>query len=389
MTITAWPQLASDLVDELVEQGKLVSPQWQAAMRAVPRHEFVPRFYEHHDQQWHEVTPEAEPQRWLQRVYANKPLVTQLGELHHGGIGPTSSSSSPALMARMLEALDAAEGDRVCEIGTGTGWNYALLAHCLGPGNVFSVDLDGELVEQARNNLRRIGMEPKLATADGAKGWPEGGPFDRVIATCAVNRIPGAWLEQTRPGGVILADLKVGTSTGNLVRLRRTENGAEGTFLDGFSAFMLMRGETQPPISGYPQRDRTQARHRYTSVTEQRPWEHPVWWFLACLSMPAGVRFGYTLDPVTEQPEAVSLSCPDGSWCEVTLEATRQGREVWEGGPVSLWSAVEQARDTYTAHNRPQWSRLGLTVTENAHVVWVDSPTGPSWTLPRGTTEMG
>ncbi|WP_188986211.1 methyltransferase domain-containing protein [Saccharopolyspora thermophila] len=231
---------------------------------------------EQRDRQWCEVTAESDPERWLAQVYANKPLVTQLGELHHGGIGPTSSSSSPALMARMLEVLDVRDGHRVCEIGTGTGWNYALLAHRLGPENVYSVDLDGELVEQARENIRRVGYEPNLAAADGAEGWPGGGLFDRFIATCAVNRIPAACIEQTREGGIILADLKVYTSTGNLVPLRRTENGAEGHFVDGFSAFMLMRGETHPPISGYPDRDRRQARHRYTSVREQRPWEAPV-----------------------------------------------------------------------------------------------------------------
>lgn len=380
MTIT-WPGLADALVNELVAKGKLTAPEWQAAMRSVPRHEFVPRFYEQRDRQWHEVTAESDPERWLRQVYTDKPLVTQLGELHHGGVGPTSSSSAPGLMARMLEALDVHDGHLVCEIGTGTGWNYALLADRLGADNVFSVDLDGALVEQACGNIRRVGYEPNLAAADGAEGWPGGGPFDRIIATCAVNRIPTAWIEQTREGGIILADLKIGTSTGNLVRLRRTDNGAEGNFVDGFSAFMLMRGETHPPISGYPERDRQRARHRYTSVMEERPWESPVWWFLACLSMPSGVRFGYTLNPATERPEAVSLSCPDGSWCEVALDATRHGRKVWEGGPVSLWSAVEQARDIWSAHGRPGWSRLGLTVTRREHVVWLDSPAGPRWTM--------
>lgn len=268
MTVTAWPGLADDLVHELVEKGKVAAPEWQAAMRAVPRHEFVPKFYEQRDRQWHEVTADSDPERWLERVYANAPLVTQLGELHHGGIGPTSSSSAPGLMARMFEALDVHDGDTVCEIGTGTGYNAALLSHRLGDGKVFSVDLDGELVEQARKNLHRVGYAPHLATADGTAGWPGGGTFDRIIATCAVNRIPTAWMEQTREGGTILADLKVGTSTGNLVSLRRHGNGAEGWFVDGFSAFMLMRGETHPPRSGYPKRDRQQARHRYTSVME-------------------------------------------------------------------------------------------------------------------------
>ncbi|MBB5922444.1 methyltransferase of ATP-grasp peptide maturase system [Actinoalloteichus hoggarensis] len=382
MTVPAWPRLADDLVNELVAQGKVAAPEWQAAFRAVPRHEFVSRFYEQRDdRRWQAVTADSDPEHWLTRIYTNRPLVTRLGTLHHGGVGPTSSSSSPALMARMLEALDIHDGHRVCEIGTGTGWNYALLAHRLGAENVFSVDLEDELVEQAAAGLRRVGHEPNLARADGVAGWPGGGPFDRFIATCAVSRIPTAWLEQTRDGGIILADLKIGTSTGNLVRLRRTAHGAEGTFLDGYSAFMLMRGEAHPPVTGYPERDRGRARRRHTAVREERPWESPVWWFLACLSMPSGVRFGYTLHPETGRPDAVSLSCPDGSWCEVALDVSRDGRQVWEGGPAALWSAVERSHEIWTARGRPTWSRLGLTVTGRTHVVWIDDPAGPAWTL--------
>lgn len=381
MTTTAWSSLARALVDELVAKGKLSSPEWQQVMRNVPRHEFVPKFYEQRDGKWHEVTAESDPARWLEQVYTNKPLVTQLGELHHGGTGPTSSSSAPGLMARMLEALDVHKGHEVCEIGTGTGYNAALLAARVSDENVYSVDLDGELVEQARQSLRGVGYEPHLTTADGAAGWPGWARFDRLIATCAVNRIPQAWIEQTRDSGIILADLKISTNAGNIVRLERTATGAEGRFVDGFSAFMLMRGETHPPISGYPERDRQTARQRHTWVPEERPWESPVWWFLACLSMPSGVRFGYTLNPETERPDAVSLSSPDGSWCEVSLDATSQGRNVWEGGPVSLWSAVEQARTMWSAHGRPEWSRLGLTVTGRKHLVWLDTPNGPHWTM--------
>ncbi|WP_263253245.1 methyltransferase domain-containing protein [Saccharopolyspora rosea] len=391
MAVTAWPDLADALVAELVASGKVSASEWQAAMREVPRHEFVPKFYELRDREWREVTPESEPVRWLERVYTNKPLVTQLGELHHGGIGPTSSSSAPSLMARMLEALDLHDTHTVLEIGTGTGYNAALLAHRLGDERVFSVDIDPNLVDAARQRLRHAGYEPHLAAADGAGGWPDDAVrFDRLIATCAVNRVPPAWLRQTRAGGLVLVDLKVGTSAGNLVALHSNGDGTgQGHFLDGHSAFMLMRGETHPPISGYPQRNRRQAHRRHTSVMEERPWESPVWWFLACLSMPPGVRFGYTLHPVTEQPAAVSLSCPDGSWCEVSLEVTRDGRAVWESGPSYLWSAVEQARDIWTAHDQPEWSRLGLTVTAGEHLVWIDGPTGPRWVLPPSSSVVG
>lgn len=380
--MTTWRDCADALVAELVEQGKLTTPTWRAAMRAVPRHEFAPSFYEKRDGTWREVNMDTEPRRWLQRVCSNAALVTQIRALPgHLATGPTSSSSAPGLMARMLEALDLHDGHTVCEIGTGTGYNAALLSYRLGHEYVFSVDIDAGLVDSARERLRGLGYKPHLAVADGAAGWPgKTQTFDRIIATCAVDRIPRAWIEQTRQDGMILTELKIGTRAGNLVALRRSGDAAEGRFLGGFADFMSLRGDIVASVP-HPERDRRQAQRRTTTVMEQRPWESPVRWFLACAAVPSGVRFGYTINEATRTPEALFLSCPDGSWTEVAVDATR-GRTVWEHGPSSLWSAVEQAHDVCAAHSHPDWSRLGLTVSPNGqHRVWVDNPNGPHWTL--------
>lgn len=280
------------LADELVHNGKVSAPEWVSALRAVPRHEFLPEFYEQHGAEWREVSADSDPQRWWGRVCSDVPLVTRLGTLPNGASGPTSSSSAPGLMARMLEALDVQDHCSVCEIGTGTGYNAALLAHRLDAEQALSVDIDANLVGTARERLRRTGREPHLAAFDGSCGWPHGGVFDRLVATCAVDRIPPAWLHQTSERGLLLCDLKIGVSAGNLVALRQTGDAAEGRFVDGFASFMSLR-EGKTHQQQHPRRDRGRVRHRHTRMTEG-PWASPVPWLLACLEMAGAVRFGYS-----------------------------------------------------------------------------------------------
>lgn len=167
-TVDGWTERAAALRDELVAAGKLISPEWQSALLAVPRHEFVPEFYEKSldSAGWELVSGSSDSTRarWWNGVWANTSLVTQLGEIGRAGrqvtTGPTSSSSAPSLMTRMLEALDIRDGHRVLEIGTGTGYNAALMSHRLGDQNVFSVDVDAGLVDSARDRLAVRGYRP-------------------------------------------------------------------------------------------------------------------------------------------------------------------------------------------------------------------------------------
>lgn len=118
---------------------------------------------------------------WLAHLYGDHALVTRYGaDPPHQ---PASSSSQPTIMARMLEALEVAPGDRVLEIatGTGTGYNAALLCERLGSEQVTTVDIDASLVEAASERLRLAGYIPTVAVTDGADGYPAGAPHDRRI----------------------------------------------------------------------------------------------------------------------------------------------------------------------------------------------------------------
>ncbi|KOV95135.1 methyltransferase domain-containing protein [Streptomyces sp. NRRL B-3648] len=253
------------LVREIDADGAWAAdPVWREAFAAVPRHLFVPYYYvagaRGYERRWGESTDREARERWVRGAYADEPLATRLrdGEL-------VSSSSQPSLMARMLVALRVEDGDRVLEVGAGTGYNAALLAHRLGAGDlVTTVDLEPEITESARQHLAAAGYHPVVVTGDGARGVPERAPFDRIIATCELPTVPRAWLAQCRPGARVLTPL----ATGLLALTVRDAEHAEGRFLPGGAFFVPLRGEgrAEPEgvrLAGLPGRARRQEPFRF------------------------------------------------------------------------------------------------------------------------------
>ncbi|MFF5141996.1 methyltransferase domain-containing protein [Streptomyces sp. NPDC013157] len=226
------------LVREIDAEGVWAGdPVWREAFAAVPRHLFVPYYYvagtRGYERRWGESPDPAARERWVRGAYEDVPLATRLrdGEL-------LSSSSQPSLMARMLVALEVTDGDRVLEIGAGTGYNAALLAHRLGDdGLVTTVDVDPEITESARRHLAAAGYRPAVVTGDGARGVPERAPYDRIIGTCALPGVPRAWVEQCAEGARILTPVATG-----LLALTVRGGGAEGRFLPSAAFFVPLRG---------------------------------------------------------------------------------------------------------------------------------------------------
>ena len=372
-----WQIRARRLAEQLVAAGKLWSPEWRDSIEEVPRHVFTPDVLRRDpDGSWHRLdhsTPDGR-REWLDRVYSNTALLTATTETPDSS-SLRSSSSMPGLMTRMLESLDVRDGHRVLEIGTGTGYNVGLLSRRLGEANVFSVDIEPDLVDLARARLAVLGYHPTLRTADGADGLAECAPFDRIIATCAVPVIPWPWVEQTRLGGVILTDLKPTRGAGSLVRLVRSGDGAEGRFDPVYAAFMDLRRQHTAPPSGRPAKDRSGTpRQRTSTLDPNAPWNSLLVWFLAGLDLGPGLRIGYCRPDDSGRPTASSLTAADGSWAEVTLADDDGAHEVIEGGTRSVWRIVEAAHETWTSLGSPGWERFGLTVTQDRQVVWFDTP---------------
>jgi len=152
------------------------------------------------------------------------------------------------MVLAMLDALDVHDGQQVLEIGTGTGYSAALLAHRLGEQQVTSIEVDPVLTAQARNSLQAAGYHPTVVCADGVAGWPDTAPYDRVICTAAViaGRLPYSWVQQTRPGGLILTPWGTAYCNGALLLLTvHDDHTATGRFV-GNAAFMRLRTQRTP-----------------------------------------------------------------------------------------------------------------------------------------------
>jgi len=144
-------------------------------------------------------------------------------------VGRGQTLSQPYMVARMTEALEPSAGDRVLEIGTGTGYQTAVLAHLCR--EVWSVERDPVLAEEAEQRLRELGLENvRLRVGDGSLGWPEGAPYDAILVTAGAPDVPEALTDQLADGGRLV--IPVGPRHGQtLLRVVRTGDRLESESL--------------------------------------------------------------------------------------------------------------------------------------------------------------
>jgi len=218
-------QLREHLVTTLQRNHALRDKAIANALRTVPRHTFAP---------------------WLSihQAYADEafPVPTARGD-------KLSSISQPSTVALMLEALDLEPGHHVLEIGTGTGYNAALLASIVGgKGHVTTIDVEAELTQQAEERLQQHHIaNAHVICRDGALGCPEHAPFDRVIATVGVQEVPWAWADQLTDRGIILGPVHLGGEPQDhvLLKLREEDGHLVGEGIDTLAIIALRRDDTE------------------------------------------------------------------------------------------------------------------------------------------------
>jgi len=248
------PEAFTDL---LTAQGYLQSPELLRAFGVVRRHRFLEGWYKvqavnsaatytfiPHDRN-------SPSDQALHEIYSDQPLVTQLD-----GVFPTSSTSQPTVVAAMLECLDLRPGHRVLEIGTGTGYNAALLAEIVGSeGQVSSIELQSQVAEKASQYLSEEGYTGlHLITGDGYQGYPEAAPFDRIEATVGCSDLSHHWLEQLTDDGILVLPLRHGFLD-PIVRAKRDANNPDCAIgsIVSHAGFMPIQGELswQDPWSSF------------------------------------------------------------------------------------------------------------------------------------------
>jgi protein-L-isoaspartate(D-aspartate) O-methyltransferase len=184
-----------DLIIFLKNMKFLTDNNVESAFRNIPRHEFI-------------LSSE------LDRAYYNEPLP----------IMKNQTISQPGVVSRMSEWLDVKDGQNILEIGTGSGWQTAILSYLVGTGTVYSIEIHPELEKFARKNLEKFCLDNvNVILGDGSMGYLEAAPYDRIIITAACTEIPLPLLDQLSDDGLIIAP--VGDTSQSLVLLKKTSKG--------------------------------------------------------------------------------------------------------------------------------------------------------------------
>jgi len=232
---------------QLLEQAKAIyyeTPLSEATQQAyldTPRHKFVRRYRRWGVKEWSEVN-EGNLAEHLATLYADGALVLFGDE----DSDVPSTISQPSFVLRMLDMLQLEPGQRVFELGAGSGWNAALIGHLVGPeGRVYSLELIPEMARAAAATMETLGIENvNVIEGDAGEGYATGAPYDRAIFTAGAYDLPRPFFDQVKDGGLLLIVIKSGGGGDTLFLLQKRHDHFES--LEGLPCgFVQMKGKYQ------------------------------------------------------------------------------------------------------------------------------------------------
>jgi protein-L-isoaspartate O-methyltransferase len=370
----------TSLVRELDSAGDLPAG-FGPLLHKVPRELFVPhQIWAQLDGPYQAIDRDDDPELWLRTVYSDTPLVTQFDDgattWPQVGERPTCSGSAPSVLGAMLAAAQLQPGHAVLEIGTGTGFTAALLAESVAPGGrVSSVEVDSTVMAMANEHLWQSGYRMvRTVVGDGALGDPGAAPFDRVIATASVQagHLPYAWVEQTRPGGLIVAPMRTALSSGPLVVFRvNTDGTATGRAHPMGVGFMELRAQRTPSSGNHPLPWQDSAEVSDTEIDPVTVLSDPHSRWALALALPS-CRYDIQ-DSTNERPfSLVWLRDPlSRSWATLTPSGTRW--TVHQDGPRRLWDELAAGYRYWTTHGRPSRSDWSWTITPTQQTITLET----------------
>jgi len=193
--VSDYAELRERMVDRQIAARGLDSPALLDAFRAVPREEFIAPSYAGY-------------------AYQDSPLPIESGQ----------TISQPYIVALTIDAAEIGGGDEVLEVGAGSGYAAAVIGQIAA--KVTAVERHPELVRLAQERMERLGYDNvRIVEGDGTLGWPEGAPFDAIVAAASGSHVPKSWINQLKPGGRIVMPIGDPHSVQSLIKVTKREDG--------------------------------------------------------------------------------------------------------------------------------------------------------------------
>ena len=329
--------------------------RWRPAVGAVPRHLFVPRWWERNGPDagfglatWELRDGAADPEAWIRTAYADQPLITRVGTLHADHATPedrptglpTASAIAPGVIVRMLRHARLTDDGDVLEVGAGTGYGAAVLCERSGYRQVTTIEADGYLAKAAGERLAGIGLHPRVAHSDPYGPLP--GRYDRIASMVAVRPVPASWLAALRPGGRLVTPI-AGTAL-ILTADKTPDGGAAGRTEWDRGAFMPAVADPDAPaihprlLATVLEADGAQVTTgRYPVVNVAHAWD--LYSALGIIAPDIQHEFAESADGW----RTAWMVHADGSWARAT-GAGDDAPTVHQGGPRRLWDILDGIR---------------------------------------------